>query len=232
MVRVVLDGRKTQTRLVMKEQPDTRNRENLGFENGDLVEYTRIASCWNEVSRFRCPYGKVGDLLWVRETFADVNDHGCPAILYKSDETTLDFMQDERYLCEDGSLNYDHPHIKKYYYSQWIYDVESGEPHHGWRPSVHMPRWASRLTLEITYIRVERLQDISRKDAGAEGVPHSVWRANGQVYGVDMPVQQAFGKLWTSIYGPESWNKNPFVWVIEFKEHHQNIEDFLKEASQ
>ncbi len=73
-----------------------------------------------------------------------------------------------------------------------------------WTPSIHMPRWASRITLEITGVRVERLQDISAEDAAAEGL-------------TDRAKMHDFGVLWSSIYGDESWQANPWVWVIEFK---------------
>ncbi len=84
-----------------------------------------------------------------------------------------------------------------------------------WRPSIHMPRWASRITLEITDIRVERLQEISYADAMAEGVPFTELPP-GQ--GRPDPLHRAkFADLWESINGPGSWEANPWVWVIEFK---------------
>ncbi|MZK87987.1 morphogenetic protein [Citrobacter amalonaticus] len=89
-----------------------------------------------------------------------------------------------------------------------------------WRPSIHMPRWASRLTLEITSVRVERLNSISQEDAQAEGMELTGWRptysdpdSGGEVW---TPYDN-FAQLWKSIYGEESWKANPWVWVIEFK---------------
>lgn len=85
----------------------------------------------------------------------------------------------------------------------------SGQPLDGrWTPAIHMPRWASRITLEITSIRVERLRSMSQEDARAEGVI----AASGP-----MEAGLAFRELWDSIYGPDSWQANPWVWVIEFK---------------
>lgn len=82
-----------------------------------------------------------------------------------------------------------------------------------WRPSIHMPRWASRITLEVTGVRVERLQDISDADAKAEGAPMS-W-ASAQYRGGTW--RQGFSDLWRQINGPDSWDANPFVWVVSFK---------------
>lgn len=218
MLRALLDGRKTQTRRVVKPKPDS-----------DFCIFDpAIGFRFKGGPNMQCPYGKPGELLWVRETFADVNDHGCPAILYNADRATLDFMQHEEYHCEDGSLDYDHPHIKKYYYLQWIGDVESGEPHHGWKPSIHMPRWASRLTLELTDVRVERLQEISEEDADAEGVEVE-WPYHQGNYSGDGH-RSAFRVLWESIFGDGSWNSNPWVWVLTFGIHQRNVAELQRAA--
>ena len=86
----------------------------------------------------------------------------------------------------------------------------------GWKPSIHMPRWASRITLEITGVRVERLQDISPEDCWAEGIQEmrDAGDENGELRG---SVKQDYQALWESINGPGSWNANPWVWVVEFK---------------
>ena len=87
-----------------------------------------------------------------------------------------------------------------------LYRADGGTPGTKWTPSIHMPRWASRITLEITGVRVERLQDISEEDAISEGTP---FPCGGWVGG--------YQKLWESIHGPGSWDLNPWVWVVEFK---------------
>ncbi|WP_152050928.1 hypothetical protein [Tautonia marina] len=230
MVRALLDGRKTQTRRILKGSTEFKGPYNPAY-----LEAHRNADGWKRI----CPYGQPGDLLWVRETFADVNDHGCPAILYKADGVTLDFMDIADYLCEDGSLDYDHPHIKKYHYSQWIGDVESGEPYHGFHPSIHMPRWASRLTLELTGVRVERLQDISREDAIAEGIEPVLTGAGERCGWLDYEHREAgtgyyieptnsYESLWDSINGSGSSDANPWVWVLEFRVHQVNVDELLK----
>lgn len=146
-----------------------------------------------EQSGKRCPYGQPGDRLWVRESFA----HHIHAMGSDRDE--------------DGPFVYaatDHPHLR-------IDDR--------WTPSIHMPRWASRITLEITGVRVERLQGISMEDAKAEGAwgpDESIVGKVAEHFGIDVlavnPIK-AYHMLWEQINGPGSWAANPWVWVVEFK---------------
>ncbi|WP_299945868.1 hypothetical protein [uncultured Microbulbifer sp.] len=137
----------------------------------------------------RCPHGKPGDHLWVRETH-HLSHHN--AITYRADYNHNPF--DEEECGEDCSM--------------------VGEK---WRPSIHMPRWASRIDLEITRIGVERLQDISEEDAKAEGItPYKCGWSNGEMGPFSHPVL-AFSDLWDSLHSAKSWDANPWVWVIEFK---------------
>lgn len=133
------------------------------------------------------PYGQPGDRLWVRETWAAPHsDDARPPRSIHCDWMQIHYAATE----ERGGLL--------------------------WRPSIHMPRWASRITLEITGVRVERLQDISAKDAIAEGVrvhEDHHGKPSGSIYS---PVQ-AYCDLWESINGHGSWDANPWVWVLEFK---------------
>lgn len=131
-----------------------------------------------------CPYGQPGDRLWVRETFQRFSDDG--EILYKADPAGFDEMNE---LKRDGCLEA------------------------RWRPAIHMPRWASRITLEVTAVRIERLQQISEEDAKAEG---AIGALNNSI-GDNWCAREAFAALWQSINGPGSWDANPWVWVIEFK---------------
>ncbi len=127
------------------------------------------------------PYGKPGDRLWVRETWQAVsgNDRARHIMTHpRPDRGWLEYAATPR----------------------------ADEPAYKWRPSIHMPRWASRITLEVTGVRVERLQDISEADAISEGTP---FPCGGWVGG--------YQKLWESIHGPGSWEANPWVWVVEFK---------------
>ncbi|EIH9593731.1 hypothetical protein HI229_005093, partial [Escherichia coli] len=169
-------------------------------------------------------FGIVGDRIWVRETWAILgNEDGCSVDwndnLCRGDEKSAARIY--RASCEQKPGDY----------GLWsIPDDADWKPHTvnekfdgGWRPSIHMPRWASRILLEITNVRVERLNDISECDAGAEGVPPAgsllpdypgtFLTPNGDF----AMAKVAFQRLWESIYGEESWSANPWVWVIEFE---------------
>jgi hypothetical protein len=136
------------------------------------------------------PYGKPGDRLWVRETWQAVsgNDRARHIMTHpRPDRGWLEYAATPR----------------------------ADEPAYKWRPSIHMPRWASRITLEVTGVRVERLQDISEADAMAEGVHYSLLEKIQA--GQDRWARHAYKKLWETINGSDSWDLNPWVWVVEFK---------------
>ncbi|SXP15459.1 ASCH domain-containing protein [Klebsiella pneumoniae] len=231
MVRAILDGRKTQTRRIMKVQPESNQLGLLlitdSTKHSDIGKYHWAESnaTGNHVRSklFSCPFGAVGDRIWVRETWAILgNEDGCcidwEEKLCKADERSAARIY--RASCEQRPGNYGlwsipddadwKPHTKDYQYEG------------AWRPSIHMPRWASRILLEITDVRVERLNAISEEDARAEGIidggclncgePEPCGCANP-----DPDATDAFAYLWQSIYGQESWNANPWVWVIEFE---------------
>lgn len=195
MVRVILDGRKTQTRRVVKGGfPNARPGNKLPsylpderYPDGEIVWQGPL-----------CPYGKPGDRLWVREAFRVETD---------GDEQYVTF-------AADGRTRHN-PKISE----KWSHDqaVAFGDVVHGpyTRPSIHMPRFISRIDLEITKVRVERLQDISEDDATAEGVT-LIPLHNNDVYGETN--REAFERLWDKINGKKyPWNSNPWVWVIEFR---------------
>ncbi|AWC73626.1 hypothetical protein CLM65_11020 [Serratia marcescens] len=196
MVRAILDGRKTQTRRALnwKRQPYTEMAER---DDGSLWPWAEDGERGGDIW-FPCPFGEVGDRLWVRETFQGP--------LIPEDELSEylganpDKFQSPAY-CEyaaDGGAKPEY--------------VDSDEnTRYGWRPSIHMPRWASRITLEITAVRVERLNDISDGDAIREGCSAADMKSGDCVADV-------FARLWASIYGVDSWNANPWVWVLEFKQ--------------
>lgn len=203
MVRAILDGRKTQTRRTVKPQPDGRHCR-VDFEHGFLKESSMLGGCWSVSRKQLCPYGKPGDRLWVRETwkYLDWTEDGCPYIAYKADGTdTLRPVNDERWIerVEDVWADLS---------SSENYSVDNCASDRRWRPSIHMPRWASRITIEITGIRVERLHAIRAEDALAEGVE---WD------GMYEHPRDNFISLWESINGHGSWDANPWVWVVEFK---------------
>lgn len=206
MVRAILDGRKTQTRRPIKWK-QTRFTEIGEREDGSKWPWSEDAehACdfWHP-----CPFGAVGDRIWVRETFQgplfdyDLMDSYC------KDPTPFEKPE----FCVYKADGVPAPEF---------YDADD-ELHCCWRPSIHMPRWASRILLEITDVRVERLNAISEEDARAEGIidggclncgePEPCGCANPEPDATD-----AFAYLWQSIYGQESWNANPWVWVISFE---------------
>ncbi|HCI6087271.1 TPA: hypothetical protein NPN72_001273 [Klebsiella pneumoniae] len=186
MVRALLDGRKTQTRRPIKWK-QTRFTEIGEREDGSKWPWSEDAehACdfWHP-----CPFGAVGDRIWVRETWASG----------LSTKSTLAYRAThKREDLEDG-----------------FYDTIK------WTPSIHMPRWASRILLEITDVRVERLNAISQEDAQAEGMELTGWRptySDPDSGGEVMTPYDNFAELWSSIYGEDGWKSNPWVWVIEFK---------------
>ncbi len=195
MVRAILSGQKTQTRRVVKPQPEWTD-PSTAWLNGDGHSgpgwYAHNADYPEEGSLFyRCPYGQPGDRLWVRETFQRFSDDG--EIMYRADPVSFQAMNELK--CD-----------------------ECQEAR--WRPSIHMPRWASRILLEVASVRVERLNEISEADAIAEGVQPT----GGGRYWLGAEgltprgaARDAYRDLWESINGAGAWDKNPWVWVVEFK---------------
>ncbi|MDD1133173.1 morphogenetic protein [Pseudomonas shahriarae] len=217
MVRAILEGRKTVTRRAIKVQPhiDASGNFCVGSSNygqdgyGKPVTKHFVNGC--------CPYGKPGDRLWVRETFALLgNEDGCcidwQDNLVKGDER--DAARIYRASCPPGDYGLNQIPAK----AEWKPDTEAMEYDGAWRPSIHMPRWASRILLEITDVRVERLQDITYEQAAAEGVhrgPLREWCASDEGGACHKYPVPAFRDLWQSVGG--NWNANPWVWVVEFK---------------
>ncbi len=203
MVCAILDGRKTQTRRVIANvSPDNCIPLQKPTKTKDGI-YTHVMDA---PGHGLCPFGRVGDRMWVRETFAILgNEDGCPidwdGNLIKGDEKHAARIYKASCWQEPGN------------YGLWSIPDRDTQYEGAWRPSIHMPRWASRMTLEITAVRVERLNDISEEDARAEGVAPSqhIITPPEALYRV------GFLNLWQSIYGEESWSANPWVWVIEFR---------------
>lgn len=203
MVRAILEGGKTQTRRPVKFPFYDKNM-------GCLLSGNELAGEISAGNYLNSPIGKPGDRIWVRETWGDVNLEGIPAVAYRSDGDVYSLMGDESFLDRDGAFNYDDPRVAKYYFAAWYSDLVSGVEGN-WRPSIHMPRWASRITLEITGVRVERLHSITLGDICKE-IGCGLYDFRPATYGF-----QAWKDLWRSIYGDEGWKANPWVWVIEFK---------------
>ena len=204
MVEAILSGSKTQTRRVVKlpegfsiQKPEIcREVSPSGLKGrwGVLATNADPDLRMPEVKHIPCPYGGMGDRLWVRETFACV-----PATAYQHSDGV------------QQRLNPKDPEIAAIYRAGWDRCLPTA-----WKPSLHMPRWASRLLLEIVDIGIERLNDISTEDACAEGCDHSKSEAAISM-GLHYKPKAVFKHLWQSINGVENWYSNPWVWVIEFK---------------
>lgn len=209
MVRAILEGRKTVTRRVAKVQPRSK---------GDIGSYGLGQPFIRHPDPTKrnpeCPYGRPGDRLWVRET-CFIND-------YRDAKVPVD----------------ERANVDVVYRADPLPDWEGEESLITWRPSIHMPRWASRILLEITAVRVERLQEVTEDQARAEGMLSWTFeecdgdpRLDGQPctttnwhwepqknecsgYGC---AEYAFAGLWKAINGESTWDANPWVWVVEFK---------------
>ena len=200
MVRAILEGRKSQTRRIIN--PDTWNPASSEFSGrfrlGAYSDKIGLQAYFEHLDTgnwfgTKCPYGQPGDRLWVKENFSW---YGC-----EYDQSEVAYKAD---------TDYPPPCFPK------------------WKSSRYMPRWASRITLEITGIRVERLQDISGQDAIAEGIDRiggntscCPWRNYRISEASEMPLHcstptRSYMTLWELLNGPGSWDKNPWVWVIEF----------------
>ncbi|HBP4592616.1 TPA: hypothetical protein L5618_004877 [Pseudomonas aeruginosa] len=204
MVRAILEGRKTVTRRVVKPQPDFLGSmvdPNTPFKTLDAGLHARIT----------CPYGEPGDRLWVRETWhvGKPHDKTAPADILApllAEGRGITVLYTAGGWQSIGPAGREEP----------IYPDDQPLP--DWagkgRPSIHMPRWACRILLEITAVRVERLQDISEEQARAEGYPAERECETG---GSGLDAWLWFRSLWGEINGPEAFTANPWVWVIEFK---------------
>ncbi len=205
MVRALLAGTKTQTRRIVKPQPvfNTWYGGWTWTTVRGVAKWTtdRPSACALHHGMIpQCPYGQTGDRLWVRETWAV---RGLAWGMKPSQAAKIASPDAWRYAADDAT--------------GW---------QHGWKPSIHMPRAASRITLEITGVRVERLQEISEADAKAEGL-----KQYGHGWEITLATapkgericctvsdpRVAHKALWESINGPGSWAANPWVWVVEFK---------------
>jgi hypothetical protein len=203
MVRAILEGRKTVTRRMVKF--------NIAGRIGPLSNQWHVE---DPGATAVCPYGQPGDRLWVRESFWKNEDGFKPTLLLGAKAT-----QQVEY---DASLNdLDREELRQFQYKR--------------KPSIHMPRWASRITLEVTGMRVERLQDITSDQILAEGVQIPTTPAGGALIDIstkhgpayflpalngnstDDLLRAHWAALWVAINGIDSWNTNPWVWVVEFK---------------
>jgi hypothetical protein len=181
MVTAILEGRKSQTRRVIKPQPDDSGlHDDTNYPRSlqsDLRGYNGSTEDTGESREWNCPYEK-GMILWVRETFRIINHSGTAS---------------------------------KYWYKADACQTDLNDPDTKWKPSIFMPLEACRIFLEITGMKVERVQEISEGDAVAEGV-------TGVSGDWEHPPSSCFHELWEKINGTESWEANPWCWCLSFKQ--------------
>lgn len=231
MVRAILRGKKTQTRRIVRPQPAI-SMPILGADDATTISPDGRKLATGPSFFPRCPYGQTGDQLWVREKWRIGSwDDGCGF--------WLDYCDGPRKVRLESDVDTAYRYIRQIAddlrckrimpTNGTLYEWAPGESPLRWRPGIHMPRWASRIALEITGVRVERLQSITEDDAIAEGIERlddffgcASWKAYGEpkseeVACPDDPIG-SYTSLWESIHGPGSWTANPWVWVIEFKQ--------------
>lgn len=237
MVKAILDDRKTQTRRIIKLQPPENSRviyDSLDCYEGEgwAFQYPKqIAgglyhnAIFELPQKGKCPYGQVGDRLYVREkwgywgctTGGDPEEH-YKSVMYHADGVKRNIHFDTFKAMVDLGPHQNIKHksdcVYEDYEMRWYCDCHS----EWWQrkkiiSSIYMPKWAARIWLEVTNIRVERVQDISEEDCVSEGIKHCV----------DLSKKTSdhfrFIVLWDSINNKRGfgWNKNPWVWVVEFK---------------
>jgi hypothetical protein len=255
MIRALLDGRKTQTRRVLKPQPVWKNGfikhpdwSGYGYETGEFFAKKIVNDSFPEFIKVQ-----TGDHLWVRESWRVGAWH------YGNAEIALDYRDGPRKewlevedsdflirLINQSRVDAGKENVPLNELTHWEYTWTPGNSPCRWRPSIHMPRWASRITLKVTDIRVQRLQDISDQDAIAEGLYEKCWEVDASQpnvpdiigidgwstdrqsafdHGVGETARDGFSKLWNSINGLDAWDANPWVVAYSFDVIPRNIDD-------
>lgn len=189
MIRAILDGSKTQTRRVCKPAEEAALSAVVGPFDCPELGPGHFGDEEGDL-QFLCPYGQPGDRLWVRETFCqfpeDARDGNGAQTYYRASQIEEQMPEVDRVMAKNGVR---------------------------WKPSIHMPRAASRILLEIVSVRVERLNDISEANARAEGAEPSIVGADLD----HLKYRAGYQTLWETINGAGSWDANPWVWVISFR---------------
>lgn len=220
MVRALIDGRKTQTRRPLPAWQKPQKTEDgeymciaqrhpkwgfgfFGKSEEEAVLQLNDSSC-------SAPFGKKGDLIWVRETFQG------PLVDEEEAQYNIENYQSPQYCSYKASGD-----------DCEFFHHEEDRIVQRWKPSIHMPRWASRLTLRVLNVRVERVQTISKEDAAAEGVITEQMAANAGL-AWRFGDRRQFKDIWESIYG-DSWKLNDWVWVIEFEVIPKNVDLVLSD---
>lgn len=205
MIRALLENRKTQTRRFRYREKQVLLSRGLGPQEPTTID---IHTAWSKMhGRFQKAGPGHRELLWVRETWHPVIE-GHPVVLYKVDNQIV-YHDTGR---QDQNIIYEQP-------ERWV-------------SSIHMPRWASRLTLEVTATKVERLHDMSQDDARAEGIavlcePHGIYTRKMLEVG---PIS-LFQEIWENIHGLGAWPANPEVVALTFRVHTANVDQVLEKSA-
>lgn len=252
---------KTQTRRLIKPQPPTREAffgSDFGLSRAvadgvkmysqndwallpkhptdwDLIGSVGVARDAGFPMRYRCPFGEPGDRLWVKETFCIESSFNVGDPDYHpsfKDGRPVRHFEDEHF-----GAYWEQPHYRATDPRPELVTNDFEEPGVKWKPSIFMPRWASRVALEVADVRAEQLQEISEEDAKAEGLSclskdggrtwkHGIPDRDGLPGSDDdgwewtrweVDPRRAYRTLWESIHGPDSWNANPWVWVLKLE---------------
>ena len=211
MVRSTLAGLKTKIRKPVKPQPDDDAKIMIGeMGSSKGVAFIGDSTSGGHVTRIVSPYGQVGDRLWVRETFCLEHQVEKDQLPPFDDRRPIRWEYEGMESDPEGADRWIQPHYRATDPTpQLAYEDSDGEPTVRWKPSIHMPRWASRITLEITDIRVERVQEITEEEAISEGFfPDD---GVSEVY--------CFSEAWDSLYAKKGLgvDDNPWVWVLTFR---------------
>jgi len=235
MVKAILASRKTQTRRLVKPPPEW-TEPGTAWTSGFLGDGSRAGVSWRAHHEeypeegsllYRCPFGEPGDHLWVRETFRL--------------ESNQEFLEpghepphaDGRPVRRHEEGWWEQPHYRATDPAPELDDGQGDGPGCRWTPSIYMPRWASRITLEVLQVRIERLRDISESDAAAEGAQHfpdipssHPYPRSAHRWSMESPTntdqclgsaRMAFANFWIQLRGRDSWDDNPWVWAVTFQ---------------
>ena len=226
MVRAILDGRKTKTRRPLKPQPDDDAKIMIGeMGSSKGVAFIGNSTSGGHVTRIVSPYGQVGDRLWIRETFClehQVESDQPPPF---TDGRPILYLRDGIECSKEEAEIWIQPHYRATDPTPELsYEDTDGEPTVKWKPSIHIPRWASRITLEIVDVRIERVQEITEEEARKEGIIDGgcINCGRNEPCGCPSPKPDArdgFANLWEKMYAKKGfgWYDNPWVWVIDFE---------------
>jgi len=207
MMKALLEGRKTVTRRILKPAPV---KQLMCVGCGCTEKEWKHGQCSCEGERGDLQWLSVeptkfrkGDRIWTRERWADVNNYGGPAIAYHADGYVHDLMDCPDLLDDDGSFDYTHDSVALFDFSQWAPDLLSGNYEKGsgycWRPSIFQPKWASRLTLRVYSVRLERVKEIPLNELALEGL--------------QFPTVAGWRQLWNEINGKPKFNKNRGIYT-------------------